>query len=378
MVGRVTQALAARPCRAADTCVDLDELGASYPQVRSVIVEEPETMPGTEVTGVRSPRLRRELARPWRARAARVLEIPGGVVFGRRGWIGLDPGHLLVTGDMAPWTLPRNDIRRYVDRQRRGAPVDLPGRTASLLNAGGHNYSHTLLQAMPLLDAVDRAVGLDRIDRFLVQDDARPYTLELARRWGIDDDRLERVPVRPVRYRCETLVTGTLPASSGLGPRSVVVPVRERFAAELAAASGADARRWYLTRSPRWARRVENEEAVEAMLSRRGFETLVTDGLTVAEQASLLARSEFVVGVHGAALANLVFAPPGTPVLELMPANMRSTMYARLSVAAGLRYDMVTGREPSPPSSLHLTELDADLVVDVDDLAARVDSWLPG
>ena len=43
------------------------------------------------------------------------------------------------------------------------------------------------------------------------------------------------------------------------------------------------------------------------------------DGMSVSEQAQLFANAEAVVGVHGAALTNLVFAAPGTRVVEIFP-----------------------------------------------------------
>lgn len=376
LVERINRALARRPCRAAHEMVELDDLRRDWPAVDVREAVPSERLPGVAVSSARSPGFARFLAEPWATRAVHLLEIPDGWVFSHQGWIGLDPSHLLVTGAMEPWSLPLNDKRRTVEASRRSPVMELPGRTVSLLNPANGNYAHALLQSMPLLDAVVRAVGVEQLDRVLVPDNGRAFWVEMVRRWGIEPERILRVPTDAVQYRCERLLTGTLPPSDFLGRRAVVEPIRAHFGAELEAGAAAPRRRWYLTRGSGWYRHVENERTLVGLLERRGFEPLIMDDRSVAEQAELLARAEFVVGVHGAAMANVVFAPPGTPVIELMPANLRAPMYSRLCIAAGLRYDLVLGCEPCPPEWLYVPQLDADLVVDPDELATVLDTRL--
>lgn len=373
---RVAAGLEARPTRVPNETVELDEVAVRFPHVTVVPGAPTEEFAGVDLPepAASDPRTR-VLTRPWTARAQSVLEIPGGVAFGPQGWVGIDDHHLLVTGAMTRWNQRTNHIRRECDIHRRERLVHLPGRTADLLQTIVGNYFHFLLQGVPALDAIDRAFGIDQIDRFLVQDTLRPCALEVFERFGIGRDRIEFAPAdAPLRYRCESLVATTFPDAGIPGTLSAVAPVRRRFAAELDPAG--PLRRWYLTRSDRWTRGVQNEDAVRAMLARRGFEPLVMDDRTVAEQARLVASAEAVVGLHGAALANLVFARPGTRVVELMPGNVRGWNFARLAVAAGLPYDIVMGTEPSLPPRLHRFLVDADMIVDVNLLARRVDAAL--
>ena len=72
-------------------------------------------------------------------------------------------------------------------------------------------------------------------------------------------------------------------------------------------------------------RTVLNEDEVIALLESRGFETLTMEG-PVRAQAATFASAEAIVAAHGAALANLVFAPPGTAVVELMGRNTASQL----------------------------------------------------
>ena len=65
-------------------------------------------------------------------------------------------------------------------------------------------------------------------------------------------------------------------------------------------------------------RKIHNVEQVKALLARYDFETVYLEGMKVAEQIMLFQSAEFVIGVHGAGLANLLFCEPGTNVIELM------------------------------------------------------------
>ena len=72
------------------------------------------------------------------------------------------------------------------------------------------------------------------------------------------------------------------------------------------------------------------------VVNARGFETVTLDGRTVSEQAQLIAEASIIVGLHGAALTNLVFGAPGTIVVEMLPANLAwGCHYSRLSRSHG-------------------------------------------
>ena len=79
----------------------------------------------------------------------------------------------------------------------------------------------------------------------------------------------------------------------------------------------------------------------------------------------MFASAAVIVATHGAALANLVFARPGTAVIELMGTNTASGVFANLAWRRGLNYQMVMGTEPAPPRRWWTWQIDADTMVDV-------------
>ena len=62
-------------------------------------------------------------------------------------------------------------------------------------------------------------------------------------------------------------------------------------------------------------RRVVNNQEVEKCVKRFGFETIYAEDLSFEEQANLFYNADFVLGPHGAGIANIVFCRPKTKLL---------------------------------------------------------------
>jgi hypothetical protein len=127
-------------------------------------------------------------------------------------------------------------------------------------------------------------------------------------------------------------------------------PMLERIAAAAERdAPGDGPRRLYITRGSQGARPLLNDGAIAAALAGHGFETVSFSGLPLARQIALVRGAECIVAPHGAALAHLLTAHPGTRVLELMPVapGWRDTRFVmtRLSRIVGHRH--VLWLEPS-------------------------------
>ncbi|MFN8027392.1 MAG: hypothetical protein U0W40_13865 [Acidimicrobiia bacterium] len=81
-----------------------------------------------------------------------------------------------------------------------------------------------------------------------------------------------------------------------------------------------------------------------------------------------------MVAPHGAAMANIVFMPRDSLVVELRYRNWPSDMYSHVAATTGLRYRSLFGTEPATPRWLGSpTQIDADTVADVRGLAELLD-----
>jgi capsular polysaccharide biosynthesis protein len=110
---------------------------------------------------------------------------------------------------------------------------------------------------------------------------------------------------------------------------------RERALARRAAPARSG-RKIYIKRAG--SRSVVNALEVESELSRLGFESFFMEELDVYEQIDLFRGAAFVVGAHGAALANLIFCPAGTKVLEMSPDEEYRPFFAQIAYKLGLAH----------------------------------------
>ncbi len=104
-------------------------------------------------------------------------------------------------------------------------------------------------------------------------------------------------------------------------------------------------RRLLVSRADAPVRRIANHAEIEAMLAPLGFATIVPGRLAFAEQIAAFRDATHVVAPHGAGLANILFAAPGTHVLEVFHPHYGTWAYAIAAAALGLDYASLVARD---------------------------------
>jgi hypothetical protein len=184
--------------------------------------------------------------------------------------------------------------------------------------------------------------------RFIVPPHPRPFQLDSLALLGIS-----RPQLRPFRghelWDLETLYFA--PPTTSAGSNS---PAASQWLRDLAwSAYGlqpARTKRIYISRRRAAYRRIVNEAEVEAVLREWGFETYLFEDMTFQEQVSLMAQAEAVVSASGAALTNLLFAPPGAKVFVMVEPVQISVYFWSMAEALGHEYWYAVGETvPGPP-----------------------------
>ncbi|MGJ3263627.1 MAG: glycosyltransferase family 61 protein [Salinarimonas sp.] len=240
----------------------------------------------------------------------------------------------------------------------RGAPAQRRERVAWIAERVYHNHSHWLTahvpklclleergllgdlalpaRSNPAIDATLRMFGLDPAAVCTIDPD---LPLEVGELTLVDTDRFRPELLRLVRDR--------------LGP----VPERAPW------------RRVLISRAKARGRRLENEAALEPLLAKAGFESVVMEELGFAEQARLMSETAVLLAPHGAGLTNMIFCRPGTQIVEIADLSFPNPNFYALASAMGLGYWLVEGRFCGDPA---LAPLDRDLAVE----PARVEAVL--
>jgi capsular polysaccharide biosynthesis protein len=180
---------------------------------------------------------------------------------------------------------------------------------------GDENYSHWVnrnLLKLALVEGRSEYVSLP----LLINDDLRPYQQEFLDMLGIDAARLIRVPRNTV-VACRRVAVPTL-LRNHPKMRLGTDWIRRRLAPYMATAAPHGL--LFVSRRDAVRRVIVNEQELADALQSLGFRVIVPSELTAREQIEAFSSSRVIVAAHGAALANLVFAPAGAFVIELASA----------------------------------------------------------
>lgn len=216
-------------------------------------------------------------------------------------------------------------------RNRRQIPAvsKLEGTAVVLNNPWCHNYYHWLLEVVPRLMLM-REAGLSA-DWYVIESHCR-YQRRVLELLGVPQDRLIQ-PHYALHLRADCLIRPSHPGVDAW--RAMAEAVKQGLPATEQARAN-ESRRIYISRKEAAHRKVANETELENLLKSHGFETHSFESLDFARQVSLISSAECIVAVHGAALANLIFARSGTKVIEICPVNRYNTdCFPRISHKLG-------------------------------------------
>ena len=236
---------------------------------------------------------------------------------------------------------------------RWAPPARAEGRPAGLLwlSAGSmRNYGHYLFDSLTSLAVMDRA-GLTGAAPAL-SPPARPWQADLRAAAGIAPGAVETVR-GPVHLDVAIFTTGLkhyLQRNDGLlrDLAAAMQPARPPTPVDGAGTV-------YFSRRGFWGRIMVNEPTLENALAARGVRILRPERMSVAQQIAAMHGARRVIGPSGAALANVVFLPPGGRLVELRPVTLRESWLTLGCANLGLDHRVIGARAPVPPSELPLS-----------------------
>lgn len=242
-------------------------------------------------------------------------------------------------------------------KRKKKQPVrELSGDVTSIVSRWneGQNFYHWFM------DGLTRLVHLEKFPpncRVLVPRGLPEFAKRSLELLGLSDRIVETgdEDLRIERYwfAGPTMLSGC-PDSSGIHW------LRSQFLRELQPTAG---RLLYLERNAP-TRNLINAGGVKRCFERQGWEVLDPGELDLDDQIRIFSEARAVVGVHGAALTNLLWVPPNAQVLEFMPSRRRNGCYCGISLIAGHSHQALVC-----PSNRH-----GDMMVPEDSIS----EWLAG
>jgi hypothetical protein len=265
-----------------------------------------------------------------------------------RGWIICSPGHLIGNCLVDAYGATKPSFRDYFHARLAGAGrVRQEPRLVHLRDRGESNYWHFLNDILGgRLRLADKAgIGADvplLMGRRAVE---QPFVQEILRDTQIGRRRL--LVQDDETIRCHEVLHFETPRHSIESVDFVL-----RCLGARGGQSGGN-KRVFLSRLRGSRRTIANLEDVEELCRHWGFEIVEAENMSLADQISLFSQVRYLVAIHGAGLANIMFRRGAKlSLVEIFPTTTylaRGHVYPPpahyfwLSYACGFRYEAMFG-----------------------------------
>jgi capsular polysaccharide biosynthesis protein len=231
------------------------------------------------------------------------------------------------------------------------------------------NYWHWTFELLPRIHLLSLGgFTPEVVDYYLVNHRDLPFQQETLRDMGIPPNKVVKTN-RSCHFALDRAVTTSLKP----GQFHVTKWVCD-FLFDIAKRQNPIApanRRLYVSRRTSGFRRVQNEVAVMKALEPMGFEMILPDTLTVAEQRRAFYQAEFVVASHGSGLTNIVYCQPGTRVVEVFPPGYVDLAFWAHSIHSELIHWAVMAEGDVPPGEGRRARTE-DITIDIDALITTI------
>lgn len=247
-----------------------------------------------------------------------------------------------------PWYLPgceEHDLGNhpFFDLEEIPPLEEIEGTVAILSGLSGHMYYHWTIDILPRIEILRRSgIDLEEIDKFVVNSIEQSFQKETLNALGIPTNKIIESDRHPY-IKAKKLVVPSFPGHLDWVNRGTIEFLREAFSSKTSLYSNNYPEKIYISRAKAKYRQIINEKEITELLSKLGFVTIFTEGMSVLDQAALFASAKAIVTAHGSALTNLVFCQEGTKIVELFSPNYVRTDYWIVSQQLKLKHYYLKG-----------------------------------
>jgi hypothetical protein len=236
----------------------------------------------------------------------------------------------------------------------------IKGNVATLTIEHRSNYFHFLCDAVARLQLVENLKSLP--DYIYVQANQK-YQREILARLGYQPNQIIDSATNPFIQADQLWVPSYVSNFSFLTENSVAF-LRSRLGNNLSTPAVSRGRAIYISRKDTPRRKMLNEDKLLDRLSHLPVEPVVLSELSVAEQIELFEKSDAMVTITGAGLANLIFAPKHLFLVLITPPNWFGASALDIIKPFGLNFSNIVLSdypEGSDPFAQHMSLTDQEM-----------------
>jgi hypothetical protein len=236
----------------------------------------------------------------------------------------------------------------------------LRGKTLGLSTiAAGLNYGHWTMDLIPKIGFVTKlGYRFEEFDYILINKMKSSYQEQMILALKLPIEKLIETDADDC-YLCENLIVPSHDTFSMAGHSFL----RNELAKSLNVSPKLDTpKRIYISRkNAKWAR-ITNEIEILPFLEKHNFEIIQFEDYVVSEQINFMQNADFVIGVQGSGLINVVYQKKGSKLIEICDRNNIVMTYHIFSIYNSLKRGVVFAESvPNDDQNLY-----ADMKIDVE------------
>jgi Glycosyltransferase 61 len=233
-------------------------------------------------------------------------------------------------------------------------PEYYPGAACVLGTLGADNYYHWMLDIMPRLSLIRKFEELQSIS-LIVPKQLKEFQKKSLQMAGFSSDRI--IEFDGNFCQVEKLYYLSSLGDTGNPSPHDVLSLRELFLDKHSCYQSPSPEYLYITRRDAKYRRVLEEYKIIEYLKSIGFEIVCLSELSFAEQIQKFSRAKTIIAPHGAALANMVFAPENAQIVELFPEDYINGCFWALANVCKHNYAFLIGSSEGADFHISLDKL---------------------
>ena len=208
-----------------------------------------------------------------------------------------------------------------------------------LRKRGEANYGHWMVEILPKLELARK---LTHVSGVAIPDVGGGVNTVISESLGIVDT-IKSTPRFPLKANSVTFFKELIVVSGMTMHGSYMSPlVFEAIDRIRDAVDGEEPRKVFVSRAGA-PRNIANEEDMHRLVTEHGFEILHPGKLDLRQQVHKFKNASCVMGVMGAGMTNIMFAPPTARIINLAPATMPDTFFYFIATLRGQSYEEVRG-----------------------------------
>jgi len=244
-------------------------------------------------------------------------------------------------------------------------PNLIKGTTAVIAASGADMYYHWMFDVLPRIKLIDDCNSPTAVDHYILYYRDVAFQNEGLAAVGIDLQKIV-VSVDPWNFhiKAEHLIIPSFPSKLNTVSEDACRFLINTFLNKHAGSKFG--KKIYLKRKGK--REIVNGTEIENYLESLGFEAVLCENYTIAEQAAIFNNADIVIGPHGAAFTNVVFCKPGTKVIEFFAPVWINPCYWTICNEVFLKYYYLVGESDIVGANAGIDSIEHNIQLDLDKL----------